>query len=310
MAIVTVQQGNRQVQVNTNLMFADAISTLRGTTDKFAQDLLRQHFNGRELSPAQRRWVFVKAQQALDERNRPQPLPGVDNEVIGLSSIFDLFQRARLGLQYPKIRLELPSGEPVVLALATGGKYEGSIRVTNGRKYGEDGNVFHGVIQPDGVFQGRNPDPAVVAFLRSLAADPAGVAARYGRSTGNCCFCGLSLTNGEQGSVEIGYGPVCASKWGLPWHANGRGFEFREGASVHSDVAEGNAHGTLERLQEARQFMTDQDFSEFRPVSDEVSPELIMMAVEDLESLILDDSTLSERLQPIADLLRRLSTKA
>lgn len=39
--------------------------------------------------------------------------------------------------------------------------------------------------------------------------------AALGRDSGCCCFCGLELTN--EGSVHYGYGPICASRWGLPW---------------------------------------------------------------------------------------------
>lgn len=39
--------------------------------------------------------------------------------------------------------------------------------------------------------------------------------ASQGRETCNCSFCGLHLTNPQ--SVVVGYGPICADNWGLPW---------------------------------------------------------------------------------------------
>ena len=43
-------------------------------------------------------------------------------------------------------------------------------------------------------------------------------AAALGHATHHCCFCGLTLTDeGEGKSIEVGYGPVCARKNGLPW---------------------------------------------------------------------------------------------
>ena len=42
-----------------------------------------------------------------------------------------------------------------------------------------------------------------------------------GRVTGICGFCGRYLEDPE--SVQYGYGPVCATKWGLP-HKNRHGF--------------------------------------------------------------------------------------
>jgi hypothetical protein len=41
------------------------------------------------------------------------------------------------------------------------------------------------------------------------------VAAEHGHKTGNCCFCSRPLNDAR--STEVGYGPVCADKWELPW---------------------------------------------------------------------------------------------
>lgn len=51
--------------------------------------------------------------------------------------------------------------------------------------------------------------------LRQFAADPVGYAADYGRHSSNCCFCGTTIESDD--SLAVGYGPVCAEKWGLPW---------------------------------------------------------------------------------------------
>jgi hypothetical protein len=53
------------------------------------------------------------------------------------------------------------------------------------------------------------PAPALAA----IAADPKGEAIRYGQRTGQCSCCGRTLTN--EGSIDAGIGPICASKWGL-----------------------------------------------------------------------------------------------
>lgn len=43
-------------------------------------------------------------------------------------------------------------------------------------------------------------------------------AAQFGKLTNTCIFCGRHLTDDREGrSVEVGYGPVCAEKHGLPW---------------------------------------------------------------------------------------------
>lgn len=45
--------------------------------------------------------------------------------------------------------------------------------------------------------------------------DPAEAAKLYGKMTSRCCFCGHELSTGE--SVAVGYGPICAEHFGLPW---------------------------------------------------------------------------------------------
>ena len=55
----------------------------------------------------------------------------------------------------------------------------------------------------------------MVEVLRRFADDPVGTARLFGRLTGQCCFCCKALSNPP--SVNAGYGPYCASKYGLPW---------------------------------------------------------------------------------------------
>ena len=55
----------------------------------------------------------------------------------------------------------------------------------------------------------------VMYVLDGLELDPASYSARVGRETGSCCFCRKGLTT--KASLAAGYGPICASKLGLPW---------------------------------------------------------------------------------------------
>jgi hypothetical protein len=44
------------------------------------------------------------------------------------------------------------------------------------------------------------------------------VAARLGHAAHACVFCGTALTDdGDNRSVKVGYGPICANRYGLPW---------------------------------------------------------------------------------------------
>ncbi len=54
-----------------------------------------------------------------------------------------------------------------------------------------------------------------LGVIIQFAADPAGYSAAHGRQTGQCCYCGRGLTDAR--SVAVGYGPICADHFGLPW---------------------------------------------------------------------------------------------
>jgi hypothetical protein len=53
--------------------------------------------------------------------------------------------------------------------------------------------------------------------LTRLAADPAKVASELGHLTGHCIFCETPLNDPR--STAVGYGPICAKKFHLPWDA-------------------------------------------------------------------------------------------
>jgi hypothetical protein len=136
----------------------------------------------------------------------------------------ELLETARdNGLRWPKIRLQTPvgkdgaDGEKLVLSLAgPKARFPRTVNLTDGGRYSE--NVWYGRIHTNGrLEEGRGMTGAVRTLLITLAGDPAGTAQVHGALTGNCCFCGRELTTKE--SVGAGYGPVCASKWRLPWGA-------------------------------------------------------------------------------------------
>jgi hypothetical protein len=83
--------------------------------------------------------------------------------------------------------------------------------------------MFYGTIFADGTFK---PKPTlndvflgkVKTALKAFATDPAGVAASYGKLHGKCCFCNKGLS--DEKSTSVGYGPICAGHYGLPWGDN------------------------------------------------------------------------------------------
>ena len=183
----------------------------------FANDLLNgkwgYHKKGK-LSDKQMHWIGVLYTRALGLESKPE------EETVGnLDGLISLFAEAKANkLKYPKITLEI-KGEPLKFTLAgPNAKAPGTINVTDGGPYGD--NKWYGRVTKDGVW---TPSSAVTPELRTLIArtltkfseDPKSAAMSYGHQSSNCCFCNKQLDTTE--SVSAGYGPVCASKWGLPW---------------------------------------------------------------------------------------------
>ena len=67
----------------------------------------------------------------------------------------------------------------------------------------------------EGAIRADRPVPLISPGLPvAVAADPAAAAKAYGALMGRCSFCDTAIT--DEGSVEVGYGPVCAKRFGLP----------------------------------------------------------------------------------------------
>lgn len=174
---------------------------------------------GRHVSPGRADWIIVMAQQDLDRQaaaqavqNRIRPRVALTSDFAGLTA---LLTRARdAGKKFPRITLKTAEGRTVVLALAVKGKYPGAVQVTDDRKY--PGNTWYGRIETDGSWvAGAAACDDVLDLLKRFAADPVQVAREFGKATGQCCFCKAGLTDAR--SVDVGYGPICADKFGLPW---------------------------------------------------------------------------------------------
>lgn len=133
--------------------------------------------------------------------------------------IVEFLTKAGETLKYPKLELDADDHHAVSLRLSLGkATFPGSIAVTDGRRYPD--NVYYGRISPEGVYHQSTrarlgSADVIYRFLVTLADDPQGVVAAFGHKTGACCLCGRKLE--DERSTEVGYGPVCAKSWGLPW---------------------------------------------------------------------------------------------
>jgi hypothetical protein len=90
----------------------------------------------------------------------------------------------------------------------------GSIGVYVNRVYsGRIDNHSHRFLKKESI--NRELEEKILETLGKIESDPSGFAAEYGKKSGSCCFCGIQLTDPR--SLNVGYGPVCADHYGLPW---------------------------------------------------------------------------------------------
>jgi hypothetical protein len=173
---------------------------------------------GRGLTIKQSTWVRKMADRII---NPVAPREAVQiGDVAGLHVLFD--KATQSGLQWPKLRAITESG--VVLRIHRAGeksKHVGQIMVTEKLA---DGNLYYGRVDREGTFHpsqkvSAEQLAAATPALVAMATDPAAAGKAYGARTGHCAFCALALEDGR--SVEVGYGPVCAENFGLPW-GNGK----------------------------------------------------------------------------------------
>lgn len=191
--------------------------------DRGFADSLTQFFDDKNYwTERQLFWVDTLTQKGrnAEPKQVQQDLPLPDGRppiAEALARISQLFQKALdQGLKYPKIRLEAEDGTKVVLRYAgPTSNNPGSINITNHLPY-NGGREFYGKINLSGLFvKSFRATPAILKLVNDLAKDPVGLAKLYGLKTSTCCFCSRPLNTSE--SVTMGYGPICAVKFGLPW---------------------------------------------------------------------------------------------
>lgn len=162
-------------------------------------------------TPKQRHWLV-----RLCERTEGVEKKAETHDIGSLKAIHDMFDAAAQRLQHPVVVLG-QGDDAIRLSVASAtAKVPGSINVTSTGAY--ESRTWYGRITSDGKFTTSakaQVSPAIVAMLKNFAQEPVRVAAAHGRQTGHCCFCARELT--DKRSIEVGYGPICADKWSLPW---------------------------------------------------------------------------------------------
>lgn len=170
------------------------------------------------------RWLFGKkveengryVEAILGDRSIDVPRNGHAPKAAAFdaSGLIEFFDRAGAHIQYPKVTFEGDAGTVQFARAGDRSKCPGAVNVTDGLRYGE--NRWYGRIDRAGKFSpSRDCTPEVEAAVKAFSDAPVAEAVRAGKAAGACVFCQSGLSTEE--SVGAGYGPVCASHWGLPW---------------------------------------------------------------------------------------------
>ena len=111
-----------------------------------------------------------------------------------------------------------PAPAPAPAPVAAGPEFKAGMIVTNAagqivRLYlSKSSGKLYGKVRVDGYWEYL---AGAMKGARHLTADEA---AAYGHRHHACVFCATPLEDERDGcSVQVGYGPVCAGKYGLPW---------------------------------------------------------------------------------------------
>jgi hypothetical protein len=184
------------------------VALLPERDQSFARSLLDAAARGR-LSEKQAAWVGKLTAQA----KAPAPIT-----TDGLGNVLAILRAAGHRLKFPVLRFEAEGTRYRLGLTGPQSRQPGTVVVTTDEKAFED-RTYLGRIDDGGRFEPSHKvgdtATAIGLALRAFAADPAEQARIYGQRYGRCCFCGLELTDGR--SVDAGYGPICAEKWGMPW---------------------------------------------------------------------------------------------
>jgi hypothetical protein len=126
-----------------------------------------------------------------------------------MTALMKHFQTAQSnGLKNPAVTIAVTGLGEVNLSLA------GRESRNPGYLYVKVGETYAGKVAPDGAWNSTREAPAgLAAALSDLGDNLAERASAFGRETGTCCFCSRELTDPD--SVSVGYGPVCATRYGL-----------------------------------------------------------------------------------------------
>ena len=218
----------KTVEFNVMTMFDQAIESglIKGA---FAKSLSQQA-QGRlnRLSLKQQEWVSKLLKDATGTKEETPVSNSVGNTADDFRFLLNKLVSAGGSKAFIRVAFDSPEGIPNIkngtirLSLASSGSSNaGCAYVKYTSNEGEE--IYIGKIHPN---RGAIECPASVSYdlayhvrktLHEITdADSLVKAAKkYAFATSSCSFCSIALT--DKRSVAVGYGPICASNYGLPW---------------------------------------------------------------------------------------------
>lgn len=182
----------------------DRISRGEFSDIQFPSSLVVAFYSG-SLSDARKYWLH---KLAMGQTVRVQEPASLGN----LSRLEAIFDTAKAKLKKPAVLLKTADGVQVKIApFGPNSKYSGSLCISS-PKYG---GGYYGRITDGRFFEGKQDLAGLLKLLRAFAENPEKVAASQGQEHGSCCFCSKPLK--DQRSLDVGYGQICANRYGLVW---------------------------------------------------------------------------------------------
>lgn len=204
------------MNIGEKLAIALASGKLSPSDQSFGTDLLRGKygFETRGFLTERQAMFAEKLYEKSQKEDTPNPKVKLD-----LSNVYAFLLKAKEHLKFPKIMLMLPGGKPLKIYIS--GQRSRVPNAVNLVTENDDGvlDKWLGRVLPTGEWEHREIEEELevvtVKLMKRLNKNPQEVVAEHGRLHGYCAFCSRPLE--DERSTEVGYGPVCAKKWSLPW---------------------------------------------------------------------------------------------
>ena len=209
-------------------------------SSSFAKDLSTKVLNGKSISSEQVYWLHKLAME-LTTFEKKKDATAIEADSFDYGPLVAKF--ATTGKSKPAILIPY-SAFGTVLEIKKAGKtskYAGALMLSDGEPFGTTGARWYGYISSDGKWcKSKHVTPEVEELVKKLVTDFHGVVSTTGKAVHWCCFCGEALT--DPNSVDAGYGPVCAKRWGLPHKGVSTKSKTSASKTVQGVIAKSKAH--------------------------------------------------------------------